>query len=1677
MKIFRSLAAVLFVFALGLAAHAQESSEVTGLRAKAVKGNGIAQYNLGLAYAQGRGIAADQVEAFVWLSLARENGARGRALDTVIGSLDKATIELATQRLAERKTALGVHAPAATAVRAEVPVEAPAVVAPPAPGAAIETRGPSAPAVPAGEDSASATLKAERDALAVRVNNLSGDLAELRGERDRLTKLAADNEKAARTAETRLAELARATEATKAELAQTRQALAAKPPAPKPVVDTAALDAKSRELQAAQAELEAAKNFGRQVEDTLNKVNDDRARVAASAAAELEAARNFGHQVEDTLNKVNDQKTALEAQLAAAKQELAAKPAAPAYPDLTGKVAELETALAAARNAAPKYPDLRARVTELEAQFASQSAEAGRTKQEMAALAKAKDDAQAAATAREQELARANTKLAGDESAFAAVNRELAAAKSALAAKPTAPAYPDLSGRVSELEAQLTKAKQPVAPAYPDLRANVAALEEQLAVAKQSLAAKPAYPDLRSQVGELETKLAAANSAASGAQQQIAALAQAKANAEQALAAKPAAPAYPDLSGRVRELEAALTTARNATPAYPNLSGKVAELEATLAQTSAALAAKPAAPSYPDLSGRVRELETALTVARNAAPAYPNLSGRVAELESNLSATSAEASRARQEVAALTKVKDDATSAKAEALAQVATLTQARQNAEQALAAKPAAPAYPDLSGRVSELEKALADSSRQLVAAQSAKAAPAYPDLSGRVTELEGAVATALQKFGAADQARTELARQFDDYKSATATAARERTTLQSNLKMLESDKVALRRQVDAATAESNQLRTQVATLKAQTVGIKPAAPAYPDLSGKVAELQAALAAKPAAPSYPDLSGRVSELEAALTTARNAAPAYPNLSDKVSELETKLAASAAAASQQIATLTQAKDAAEKSAATKSVAPVYPDLRDRVASLESDLAASRKALAAKPAAPSYPDLSGRVTELEAALTTARNAKPAYPNLTTRVAELETQLAAKPAAPSYPDLSGRVNELEAALTAARNAAPAYPNLSGKVAELEASLAQTNAALAAKPAAPSYPDLSGRVTELEAALTTARNAAPAYPNLSDKVSELETKLAASAAAAGQAGQQIAALTQAKDAAEKSAAALSSEATSAKQQVAALTKAKADKPAAPAYPDLSGKVADLTGEVTQLRADRERMQKMLADSGRQLAEATAATRTRPVAPPGYADRMRALETTLAATKQQLAAAQSTPAYPDLSGKVTELETKLATAEKSAAEKSAAPAYPDLSGKVAELTSEVSQLRIDRERMQQVIATAGRQMRDTTADSTRIKDLETQLAALASEASRAKQEIASLTAAKDAAQTQAGGIVSERDAARTAQNELRNTVARLEQEKAQLAAAKPLQAGAPAYPDLTNRVRELETQLTRANAELSAAGPAKADLSGRVSELEAQLAQAKAAPRDRPAPAYPDLSGRVRELETALAQSRQQLATAQATPAPAPAAAGDTGDLAKKLADTEDRLATSLRGYAALQRERDALADSAGKSTAAVTAERDSLATQVASLNGQVEQLRTAAQNSSGSTQVELNRLNESVAALQRTSTQSSRDLAAARALAQQLQGANSVLAGENYQLKTMLSRTTGSPTTAPVATPVSVPGVRTHVVASGDSLSRISQRYYGTANRWQEIYNANATLLGPNGILKVGTELRIP
>jgi TPR repeat protein/chromosome segregation ATPase len=56
-------------------------------------------------------------------------------------------------------------------------------------------------------------------------------------------------------------------------------------------------------------------------------------------------------------------------------------------------------------------------------------------------------------------------------------------------------------------------------------------------------------------------------------------------------------------------------------------------------------------------------------------------------------------------------------------------------------------------------------------------------------------------------------------------------------------------------------------------------------------------------------------------------------------------------------------------------------------------------------------------------------------------------------------------------------------------------------------------------------------------------------------------------------------------------------------------------------------------------------------------------------------------------------------------------------------------------------------------------------------------------------------------------------------------------------------------------------------------------------------------------------------------------------------------------------------------------------------------------------------------------------------------------------------------------------SEPQVRYHTVGEGDSLSRISMRYYGTPNRWQEIFQANRDVLQGSSALRIGMQLRIP
>lgn len=71
-----------------------------------------------------------------------------------------------------------------------------------------------------------------------------------------------------------------------------------------------------------------------------------------------------------------------------------------------------------------------------------------------------------------------------------------------------------------------------------------------------------------------------------------------------------------------------------------------------------------------------------------------------------------------------------------------------------------------------------------------------------------------------------------------------------------------------------------------------------------------------------------------------------------------------------------------------------------------------------------------------------------------------------------------------------------------------------------------------------------------------------------------------------------------------------------------------------------------------------------------------------------------------------------------------------------------------------------------------------------------------------------------------------------------------------------------------------------------------------------------------------------------------------------------------------------------------------------------------------------------------------------------------------------KADFSRVSGS-----VESTEAVAGERSHTVAKGDNLSKISKRYYGSANHWKAIFEVNRDQLEDPDLIQPGQVLRIP
>jgi nucleoid-associated protein YgaU len=62
-------------------------------------------------------------------------------------------------------------------------------------------------------------------------------------------------------------------------------------------------------------------------------------------------------------------------------------------------------------------------------------------------------------------------------------------------------------------------------------------------------------------------------------------------------------------------------------------------------------------------------------------------------------------------------------------------------------------------------------------------------------------------------------------------------------------------------------------------------------------------------------------------------------------------------------------------------------------------------------------------------------------------------------------------------------------------------------------------------------------------------------------------------------------------------------------------------------------------------------------------------------------------------------------------------------------------------------------------------------------------------------------------------------------------------------------------------------------------------------------------------------------------------------------------------------------------------------------------------------------------------------------------------------------------------PEQPPQEKPAPRIHIVEKGQTLSQISQQYYGTSRQWQKILNANRDVLPDPNRLTTGLKLIIP
>lgn len=520
-----------------------------------------------------------------------------------------------------------------------------------------------------------------------------------------------------------------------------------------------------------------------------------------------------------------------------------------------------------------------------------------------------------------------------------------------------------------------------------------------------------------------------------------------------------------------------------------------------------------------------------------------------------------------------------------------------------------------------------------------------------------------------------------------------------------------------------------------------------------------------------------------------------------------------------------------------------------------------------------------------------------------------------------------------------------------------------------------------------------------------------------------------------------------------------------------------AELTEGRRRLEERREQMRTTLKDQSAAAGSAVVADAGASPAASEQVQKLTAerdqLNTSLNAAISELA--QLRAAQAKAGGAPEKLRSELTRAE----------------GELNEARASARQLAAKNQQLEDTASERGRALEAIKLELEQAKAAAQKPAAVAVAAPAANDAVVALTAERDGLQKQLTAAQEairkgQADAERAERAEHEAQLLRSQNDKLSAEQSRSQEAAATAG-QLTREVERLRGELAQA-------------------QVKAQQAQAAAAV---PAvPASQELS-QAREKIASLEKLNMELsARANAAEAKVAASTGssDVDTLRSQLAESDMKLQAALRSFTVQQQEHEQERERATRSQADLEARLTAVQSENTSLNTRLQDALAEAH----SKDVQLaDSLKESGQARQ-SSLAAGQEATALRDQMRQTQAQLALVVEENNQLKTKIAviapppaSSLGTPIrpgtaaaqaaitlppaiTAPVVSkPVVKPAAeqpavqapRQHIIREGDSLSKISRRYYGTSERWNEIYEANRNILNDPAKLPLGGALRIP